>query len=81
MSNPLDTQVGGNHYKRMAIQPIEFIMANGLGFCAGNVIKYVCRAPSKGNVEDLRKARHYLDFMIAEAMKRDQAAEQEADRA
>jgi hypothetical protein len=75
MSNPLDTQIGGDHYKRMKIQPIEFILANGIGFCAGNVIKYVCRAPAKGNVEDLRKARHYLDIMIAEAVKPEQEAQ------
>ena len=77
MSNPLDTQIGGDHYKRMKIQPLEFILANDLGFCAGNVIKYVCRAPVKGNVEDLRKARHYLDILIAEAVKLERRAEQE----
>jgi len=60
----LDRQVGGDHYKRMAIQPVEFIEGNDLGFCAGNVIKYVCRYKYKDGVEDLRKARHYLDVLI-----------------
>ena len=39
----LDKQVGGNHYKDFAIQPIEFIVKNNLGFIEGNVIKYICR--------------------------------------
>ena len=57
-------QVGGNHYKNMKIQPIDYIQANDLGFCAGNVVKYVSRYQSKNGVEDLRKARHYIDLLI-----------------
>ena len=64
----LGMQVGGNHYKDMAIQPIEFILANKLSYCQGNVIKYVCRYPHKNGVEDLRKARQYIDFMIEEEL-------------
>tara|TARA_R110000822_G_scaffold35007_11_gene98896 strand:- start:430 stop:654 length:225 start_codon:yes stop_codon:yes gene_type:complete len=60
----LDMQVGGNHYKDMAIQPVEFIMQNGIGFMEGNAIKYLSRWRSKGGVEDLKKARHYLDMLI-----------------
>lgn len=60
----LDIQVGGNHYKEMAIQPIEFIMKNNIGFMEGNAIKYISRWRSKGGVEDLKKARHYLDMLI-----------------
>ena len=60
----LDQQEGGTHYQRMAIQPAKFIMANGLGFCEGNIIKYVCRYPYKNGIEDLKKARHYLDMII-----------------
>ena len=61
-----ETQVGGTHYKDMPIQPIEFILKNGLGFCEGNVVKYVSRWRTKGGVEDLKKARHYLDMLIEE---------------
>jgi hypothetical protein len=50
---PLDKQIGGSHYKDMGIQPIEFILANDLGFCEGNAVKYLCRYKSKGGVEDL----------------------------
>lgn len=62
--NALKEQVGGNHYKDMQIQPIEFITKNGLGFCEGNVIKYVCRYKHKNGKEDLLKARHYIDLLI-----------------
>ncbi len=59
-----DTQVGGNHYKQFAIQPLEFIVANDLPFVVGNVVKYVVRYKTKGGLEDLKKARHYLDLLI-----------------
>lgn len=57
-------QEGGSHYKDCAIQPIEFIFANNIGFAEGNVVKYVTRWKSKGGVGDLKKARHYLDLLI-----------------
>ncbi len=60
----LDIQVGGSHYKEMAIQPIEFIMKNNIGFMEGNAIKYISRWRSKGGIEDLKKARHYIDMLI-----------------
>lgn len=60
----LNTQVGGSHYKDMVVQPVEFIERNNLGFCVGNVIKYVCRYKSKNGIEDLEKAKHYLDILI-----------------
>jgi hypothetical protein len=60
----LEKQVGGSHYREMVIQPIEYILANGLGFVEGAVIKYVSRHRAKGGVEDLRKARHFLDLLI-----------------
>jgi hypothetical protein len=60
----LSTQVGGSHYKEMNIQPIEYIMKNNIGFIEGNAIKYISRWRSKGGVEDLKKARHYLDMLI-----------------
>ena len=60
----LDTQIGGDHYKDMAIQPVEYIHRNRLGFCEGAVVKYVSRWRAKGGVEDLKKARHFLDLLI-----------------
>lgn len=61
---PLARQEGGGHYKDMKIQPVEFIHANGIGYFEGNVIKYVSRWRAKGGVEDLKKARHYIDLLI-----------------
>lgn len=57
-------QVAGGHYKDMAIQPAEFIHKNGIGYMEGNVIKYISRWRNKNGVEDLKKARHYLDLLI-----------------
>ncbi|MCC8175137.1 MAG: DUF3310 domain-containing protein [Bacteroidales bacterium] len=59
------TQIGGDHYTRLAIQPIDFILGNNLGFCEGNVIKYVCRHRRKNGRQDLEKAIHYLQMLIA----------------
>lgn len=64
MGKAIEKQVGGLHYKEMKIQPIEFIQENGFGFCEGNIIKYVSRYRFKNGVEDLKKARHYLEILI-----------------
>ena len=63
MSN-LDTQVGGGHYKDLAIQPIEYTIKNNLSFLQGNVIKYITRYKDKNGVEDLKKVKHYVDFIL-----------------
>ena len=56
-------QVGGKHYTQLGIEPWDIIKANKLNFWEGNIIKYVLRR--KGNrLEDLEKAKHYLDFLI-----------------
>ena len=57
-------QIGGTHYSDLAIEPIDFITANNLGFCEGNVIKYISRWKAKNGIEDLKKARWYIDFLI-----------------
>ena len=59
-----DKQESGNHYKDKGIQPIVYIHANNLGFCEGNVVKYVTRWREKGGEADLRKAIHYLELLI-----------------
>lgn len=60
----LDVQVGGGHYKELVIQPIEYIHKNGIGFAEGCAIKYLTRWRSKGGIEDLKKARHFIDLLI-----------------
>lgn len=62
-------QVGGNHYTKKAVQPWEAMEAwmtpeQFVGFLRGNIIKYIARCDDKGGVEDLKKARHYLDKLI-----------------
>jgi len=57
-------QIGGSHYMDMVMQPSEFINKNKLKFAEGNAIKYICRHASKGEVQDLEKAKHYIDMII-----------------
>ena len=63
-ADPLNVQVGGNHYKDLRIQPVEYIHANRIGYFEGNVIKYVSRWRAKGGIKDLEKAKHYLELLI-----------------
>lgn len=60
----LTVQEGGNHYKDMPIQPVEYIHVNKLGYFEGCVIKYVSRWKKKNGIEDLKKARHFIDLLI-----------------
>jgi hypothetical protein len=60
----LDTQEGGNHYKDLAIQPVQYIHANKIGYFEGCVIKYVTRWRAKNGIEDLRKAIHFIQLLI-----------------
>ena len=63
--NPLKKQVGGNQYKKdFVIQPVEFIEKNEIGFALGNVIKYLLR-DKDDRVQDLLKAKHYIDLHLA----------------
>ena len=59
----LKKQVAGNHYKKLGIEPIEYILANKLSYCCGNAVKYISR--DKGSrIDDLNKAIHYLEMEI-----------------
>ena len=60
----LDIQHGGSHYKDKKIQPIEYITANNLDFCQGNIVKYVTRHKDKNGAEDIRKVIHYAQFIL-----------------
>jgi len=68
-ANRLGYQIGGNHYKNKKIQPWEAMEAwmsdeQFAGFLRGNAIKYLARCEEKGGIEDLEKAKHYLDKLI-----------------
>ena len=71
MSNALDVQVDGSHYKDQAIQPVEYIHANNIGYMEGNVIKYVSRWRKKNGIADLEKAKHYIELLIELETKND----------
>lgn len=63
--HPMDTQIGGDHYRVLPIQPMEYSMMNGLDACQHTIIKYVTRFRDKGGLDDLLKARHVIDMLIA----------------
>lgn len=64
MQNSRNKQIGGSHYKEMLIQPVDYIVGNGLGFREGCAIKYISRHDKKGGVADLRKAIHFIEMII-----------------
>lgn len=59
-----ESQVGGSHYKTLAIQPAEYCQRNGLRYCEANVVKYVTRHRDKGGRQDIEKAIHYLQLLL-----------------
>ena len=63
-SNANAVQHGGSHYKDCPIQPWDYIAANQIGYFEGCAIKYLTRWKAKGGVEDLRKARHFIEKLI-----------------
>ena len=63
VTSALDIQEGGSHYKKYKIQPIEFVFANNIPVLEANAQKYILRHADKNGMEDLRKARHYLELM------------------
>jgi len=60
----LETQVGGDHYKKYRIQPIEYIHLNEMGFIEGCIVKYITRYKDKGGIEDLKKIIHNCQLLI-----------------
>ena len=60
----LDNQVGGSHYKSMAIQPIEYIHANNMPFIEASILKYISRWRNKNGIQDLMKAKHFIELLI-----------------
>ena len=62
--NPFGRQVGGDHYKDMAIQPGEYITANKLDWYEGNIVKYISRHRAKGGRQDVEKVIHYAQMLL-----------------
>lgn len=63
-TSALDVQVAGDHYRKMKIQPVEYIHANGIPFIEGCIIKYASRWRDKGGIRDLEKIKHFADLLI-----------------
>jgi Protein of unknwon function (DUF3310) len=64
MTNPWNTQVGGDHYRKLPIQPFRYSMENGLDPMQHTIIKYVTRFRDKGGIADLEKAKQTIDLLI-----------------
>jgi hypothetical protein len=64
IKNAKDKQVMGTHYKDCPIQPIDYIIDNGLGWCEGNIVKYITRHNKKGGEEDIKKVIHYAELLL-----------------
>jgi len=60
----LNVQVAGDHYKKLKIQPVEYIHANSIPFIEGCIIKYATRWKDKGGIKDLEKIKHFTDILI-----------------
>jgi Protein of unknwon function (DUF3310) len=60
----LSSQVGGSHYKEFKIQPVEFCFLNKIPYLEATTIKYLCRWRRKNGIEDLLKAKHFIDLLI-----------------
>jgi hypothetical protein len=52
------------HYRKFEIEPVTYAMKNRLGFAEGNVVKYVTRYKHKGGLQDLHKAKRYIELLI-----------------
>lgn len=69
MSKANSKQVGGTHYASKAVQPWTAMEAwmtpeQFVGFLRGNAIKYLARADDKGGLDDIKKARHYIEKLV-----------------
>lgn len=62
--NPFDTQIGGYHYTKLAIQPMQYSMKNNLNPLQHTIIKYITRYKDKNGLDDLQKAKHCIDMLI-----------------
>lgn len=64
MARETNGQVGGDHYKKCGIEPVEYIHANGLDFNEGSIVKYISRHRNKNGAEDIQKIKDYCDIIL-----------------
>jgi Protein of unknwon function (DUF3310) len=62
--NAFDTQISGNHYSKLKIQPMEYALANNLNYGQANAIKYITRYADKNGKQDLEKAIHCIQLLM-----------------
>ena len=73
-------QIGGNHYAKLKIQPMQYALENGLNYAQANAIKYITRYKDKNGIEDLREAMHCIELLIEwEVQKADKAMQKAAE--
>ena len=65
-----DRQIGGGHYKQFKHETWDVIIDWDLGYLDGNAVKYLSRWRLKGGIQDLKKARHYIDKLIETEMEK-----------
>ena len=58
------------HYTQHKIEPIDFIIENEFDFCTETVVKYIMRFRKKNGIQDLIKAKQYIDFIINKQLKK-----------
>ena len=64
MARETNGQIGGDHYKKCGIEPVEYIHANGLDFNEGSIVKYITRHRRKNGVEDIQKIKDFCDIIL-----------------
>ena len=65
MSDPLKRQVGGNHYQSKGVQHVQFCQVNRIPWAESCALKYLTRHRRKNGLQDVEKARHYVEFVVA----------------
>ena len=60
----MSNNISPSYYKKGSVEVTDFITSNEMSFVEGNIIKYVTRYKDKSGIQDLRKARWYLDKLI-----------------
>ena len=59
-----ETQIAGNHYSKLRIQPMRYALENELNYGQANAVKYITRYKDKNGIEDLKKAIHCIELLI-----------------
>jgi len=64
----MSNNISPSYYQKGSVEVTDYITSNEMSFIEGNIIKYVTRYKEKSGIQDLRKARWYLDKLIQTQM-------------